>query len=173
LKVHHFRFATREDCNLIARLNRALIDEGADTGPSDFEALKKIIFDGMESGVHRAVLFEDENDRPLAYALFRETSDEIYLSQFMVVSRARRCGIGKRALELLRSSIWSQEKRLTLEVLSGNRAAQRFWHSMGYRDYAVTLEVPRVPPGGQISPLPEDTLPHTWRFSAARSLGKT
>jgi hypothetical protein len=30
-----------------------------------------------------------------------------------------------------------------------------------------------VPPGGQISPLPEDTLPHTWRFSAARSLGKT
>jgi GNAT superfamily N-acetyltransferase len=169
LNVHHFRFATNEDCNLIARMNRALIDEGADTGPSDFDTLKKIIHDGMASGAHSVVLFEDENDRPLAYALFRETSDEIYLSQFLVVSRARRCGIGRRALELLRSTIWSQDKRLTLEVLSGNRAAQRFWHSMGYRDYAVTLEVPRLPPGGHIRPLPEDTLPHTWRFSAARS----
>jgi GNAT superfamily N-acetyltransferase len=142
LDVHHYRFATLDDCNLIARLNRALIDEGADVGPTDLESLHRRVLAGMVSGKQRVVLFEDEGDRLLAYALFEESADEIYLSQFLVVRRARRCGIGRRAVEMLRSTIWSPRKRLTLEVLSGNRGAQRFWRSLGYRDFAVTLELP-------------------------------
>jgi ribosomal protein S18 acetylase RimI-like enzyme len=140
--VHHYRYATPDDCTLVARLNRALIDEGADTGPTDLDALRRRALAGIESGTQRFVLFEDEDDRPLAYALFEEREEEIYLSQFLVVRRARRRGIGRRAIDLLRSAIWHPGKRLTLEVLSGNRAGQRFWRSLGYRDYAVTLELP-------------------------------
>jgi GNAT superfamily N-acetyltransferase len=148
LDLHHYRYATLDDCNLIARLNRALIDEGADIGPTDLEALRARVHTAIVSGKQRIVLFEDEDDRPLAYALFEERPDEIYLSQFLVVRRARHHGIGRKAIELLRTAIWQPGKRLTLDVLSHNRAGHRFWRALGYRDYAVMLELPGQPPVG-------------------------
>ena len=85
------------------------------------------------------VLFEDEGDRPLAMPCSKARTNHLGQFRWCV---ARRCGVGRRAFEMLRSTIWSPRKRLTLEVLSGNRGAQRFWRSLGYRDFAVTLELP-------------------------------
>jgi ribosomal protein S18 acetylase RimI-like enzyme len=56
----------------------------------------------------------------------------------------RRQGIGRRAIDLLRDKIWSQEKRLTVEVLTDNRSGVAFWRSAGYRDYSLALEI--LPP---------------------------
>jgi hypothetical protein len=42
---------------------------------------------------------------------------------------------------VLRSQVWPKTNRLTVDVLAGNRRALRFWHSVGYSDYALSLEV--------------------------------
>jgi predicted acetyltransferase len=63
------------------------------------------------------------------------------LRQLFVVSNQRRKGIGRLAMELLRSKIWPKHKRLTVEVLVQNEAAIAFWRSAGYKDYSLTLEI--------------------------------
>jgi GNAT superfamily N-acetyltransferase len=65
----------------------------------------------------------------VAYALFREQVDEIYLRQLFVVRNRRRQGIGRKAVEILRSQIWPKNKRLTVEVLVANQAGIAFWRA--------------------------------------------
>ena len=77
----------------------------------------------------------------MAYALYREGSDEVYLRQLFVRRDKRRTGLGRRAIGILRQSIWPCQKRLTVEVLCQNAAAIRFWRAMGYQDYSLTLEI--------------------------------
>ncbi len=137
-----YRYATSDDAPLLARLNAQLVEEGADSGPADPGYLEQRMRRWLNSGRDHAVLFEDSRGRLLAYALYEEQAQEIYLRQFLVLDAARRHGIGRQAFRLLRAEIWSARKRLTLEVLSSNRAGYRFWRSLGYRNCAVTLEIP-------------------------------
>lgn len=138
----HYRFAMPHDAPLLARLNTQLIEEGADFGPADLVYLEKRMRRWLNSGHDRAVLFEDQDGRLVAYAVYQEHAREIYLRQFLVLNAARHHGLGRQAFQLLRSEIWSPRKRLTLEVLSSNQAGYRFWRSLGYRNCAVTLEIP-------------------------------
>ncbi len=92
------------------------------------------------AGEYRAVLFEDYGE-VVAYALFRELPDEIYLRQLFVVRNRRRRGIGRRAVEILRSEVWPRTRRLTVDVLVTNQDAVAFWRAVGYADYSLTLEI--------------------------------
>lgn len=94
---------------------------------------------------YRAVIFED-GGAVVAYALFRDQPEEIYLRQLFVVRQCRRQGIGRRAVEVLRSKIWPKTTRLKVEVLVANQRAVNFWRSVGYTDYALSLE---ILPGGR------------------------
>ncbi len=92
------------------------------------------------AGEYRAVVYED-NGEVVAYALFQEQPEEIYLRQLFVVRHRRRQGVGRRAVEILRSEIWPTTKRLTVDVLATNKTAIAFWRSVGYEDYSLTLEI--------------------------------
>src|SRR5262249_33475766 len=95
---------------------------------------------GWLSNEYRAVLYEDGGG-VVAYALFREREQEIYLRQVFVVRDRRRLGIGRRAVAILRSKVWPKTKRLTVEILVTNQKALAYWRAVGYRDYALTLEI--------------------------------
>jgi GNAT superfamily N-acetyltransferase len=82
-----------------------------------------------------------EQEKIIAYALYREGQDEIYLRQFFVITELRRQGIGRAFMRHLIDRIWSAEKRMTVEVLAGNLPAIAFWREMGYRDYAISLKI--------------------------------
>jgi GNAT superfamily N-acetyltransferase len=134
-----FRSATLADCPLLAQLNHQLIqDEGHRnrmTVPELEERMR-----GWLSGEYRAVIYEDGGE-VVAYVLYREQAEEIYLRQLFVVRHRRRQGLGKRAVEILRSQVWPRNKRLTVEVLVVNERAVAFWRAVGYRDYCLTLEI--------------------------------
>jgi predicted acetyltransferase len=89
---------------------------------------------------YTAILFESAG-AVIACALYEEKPEEIYLRQLFVVRQRRRKGIGRQALDLMRSEIWSRNKRLTVEVLVQNEAAVAFWRAMGFRDYCLALEI--------------------------------
>jgi len=156
-----YRFATSDDAALLARLNAQLVKEGADFGPTDPAWLEQRMRGWLDSGHDRAVLFEDRRGQLVAYALYEEQAQEIYLRQFLVRDLARHSGVGRQAFELLRGKIWSAHKRLTLEVLASNRAAYRFWRSLGYRNCAVTLEIPAP----SAAPAQASALPQRWMQS--------
>ena len=134
-----FRPATLDDCALLARLKHELIrDEGHRnpmTGPELEQRMR-----GWISGEYRAIIYEDGGE-VVAYALFREQPEEIYLRQLFVVRHRRSQGIGRWAVDILRSQIWPKTKRLTVEVLVANTRAVSFWRSVGYADYALSLEI--------------------------------
>src|SRR5664279_3982027 len=129
----NFRRATLKDCAALAKLNHQLIrDEGhrnSMTVPELEQRMK-----GWLAAEYAAVLFEQDGE-VVAHALYREQPEEIYLRQLFVMRNRRRQGLGRRAMEILRTQIWPKHKRLTVEVLVQNEAAVAFWRAMGYRDY--------------------------------------
>ena len=135
----NFRRATSSDCALLAELNHQLIrDEGHRNKMMVPELEQRM--KGWLASEYAAVLFENDGE-VVAYALYREQPEEIYLRQLFVVRNQRRKGIGKEAVKILRSEIWPKNKRLTVEVLVQNEAAVAFWRSAGYKDYSLTLEI--------------------------------
>lgn len=137
-----YRIATMEDCRLLAEMNRLLLED--ERHRNRFMTLPQLEerMRGFLSGGYRGVIFQDDAGAVVAYALYREQPDEIYLRQLFVVRDRRRQGHGRRAMELLRSDIWPRNKRLTVDVLLHNTDAIAFWRSVGYKDYLLGLEIP-------------------------------
>ena len=135
----NFRRATLNDCPLLAKLNHQLIrDEGHRNKMMVPELEQRM--KGWLASEYAAVLFENDGE-VVAYALYREQPEEIYLRQLFVVRNRRRKGLGKEAVKILLSKIWPKKKRLTVEVLVQNEASVAFWRAVGYKDYSLTLEI--------------------------------
>jgi ribosomal protein S18 acetylase RimI-like enzyme len=139
------RPATLDDCPLLAKLNHQLIQDEGHRNKMTVSELEQRMQEWL-SGSYRAVVFED-NGEVAAYALYCEKSDEVYLRQLFVVRQRRRQGIGRQAMEMLRSQVWPQDKRLTVDVLVTNERAIAFWRAVGYADYCLTLEIPPASAG--------------------------
>jgi len=95
---------------------------------------------GWLSDEYRAVIFEDGGD-VVAYALYREQPDLVYLRQLFVVRDRRRQGLGRHVVEILRSRVWPKDRRLTVDVLLSNQSGVGFYRSVGYTDYAMSPEI--------------------------------
>ena len=128
-----------DDSPLLAQLNQQLIQDEGHRNRMTLTELERRMR-GWLTNEYRAVLYEDGGE-VVAYALFREQEQEIYLRQLLVVPDRRRQGIGRRAVEILRSQVWPKTKRLTVDVLVTNHSALAFWRAVGYQDYALTLEI--------------------------------
>jgi GNAT superfamily N-acetyltransferase len=137
----NFRIATLDDCRLLAGLNHQLLQD--ERHRNRFMTLPQLEerMRGFLSGEYRGVIFQEDSE-VVAYALYREQPDEIYLRQLFVVRDRRRRGIGRRAIEILRSEIWPKNKRLTVDVLLHDTTAIAFWRAVGYKDYVLGLEIP-------------------------------
>jgi predicted acetyltransferase len=134
-----FRRATVDDCALLAKLNHQLIRDEGHRNQMTIPELEQRM-KGWLASEYEAALFENQEE-VMAYALYREQPDEIYLRQLFVVRNQRRKGIGNEAVNILRTKIWPKHKRLTVEVLVQNQAAIAFWRAVGYKDYCLTLEI--------------------------------
>ena len=134
-----YRFATAADLDRLAEWNHQLIrDEGHRNAMTVAELRERMR--GWLEGEYKAVIFGPQSD-PVAYALFREGTAEVYLRQLFVRRDRRSEGIGREAVGILRERVWPRQKRLTVEVLTANTRAVQFWRSVGYEDYCLTLEI--------------------------------
>ena len=135
----NFRLATLNDCGLLAELNHQLIRDEGHRNKMTVSELEQRMKSWLASE-YAAMLFEN-NREVVAYALYREQAEEIYLRQLFVARNQRRKGIGREAVKILRTKIWPTNKRLTVEVLVQNEAAVAFWRAVGYKGYGLTLEI--------------------------------
>jgi GNAT superfamily N-acetyltransferase len=139
------RRGTRADCALLGALNHQLIQDEGHRNPMTELQLAKRMRLWLSRGGYTAVLFE-EGGALMAYALYREAPDEIYLRHLFVVRHRRRQDVGRRVMRLLFDEIWPRGKRLTVEVLCTNAGAIAFWKAMGYQEYSLCLEIMPQPP---------------------------
>jgi GNAT superfamily N-acetyltransferase len=143
------RRATLDDVQLLAALNHRLIqDEGHRNPMSVVELADRMR--GWLGGAYVAHVFELAG-APVAYALWRDDGDAIYLRQFFVDRAHRRAGVGRAAIRLLLDEVFPRNKRVTVDVLIGNDGGRRFWEAVGFRPYSLTLE--RLPPDAPSGPV--------------------
>src|SRR5207245_1121026 len=90
-----FWFATADDCPLLAELNHQLIQDEGHRSRMRVAELERRMRDWL-AGDYRAVPFEERSE-VVAYALFRELPDEVYLRRLFVLRHRRREGVGRRA----------------------------------------------------------------------------
>jgi ribosomal protein S18 acetylase RimI-like enzyme len=136
-----YRLARMSDVSLLAELNQQLIRDEGHENPMTLPELA----DRMKLWLRRecqAVLFA-RNDEVAAYALYRIDPGWIYLRQFFVSPAHRRQGIGRAAIRILLEAIFPAHTRVTVEVLYHNYRAHEFWRAVGFKDFAVTLEMLR------------------------------
>ena len=136
----NYRLATLADCALLARYNHELIQDEGHRNVMNICALEERMRLWLATD-YEAILFS-QNRETVAYALYREEEDEIYMRHMFVVRHRRRLGLGREALAILRGQIWPAHKRLTVEVLARNAPGVAFWRNVGYRDYSLKLEIP-------------------------------
>ena len=134
-----YRMATQADCALLAGYNHQLIQDEGHRNAANIVELEERMRSWL-AGPYRGVLFLKQRET-VAYALYREDADEIYLRHLFVVRNHRREGVGRVVIDILRSQIWPTHKRLTVEVLVRNTAAVAFWRSVGYQDYSLKMEI--------------------------------
>jgi predicted acetyltransferase len=135
----NYRPATATDCARLAEWNYQLIRDEGHRNPMTVAELEERMRHWI-AGDYTAVLFEHGGEA-VAYALYCEMQQEIYLRHLFVVRMRRRQGIGRAAMDILRHKIWPQHKRLTVEVLAQNATAVAFYRAVGYHDYSLKLEI--------------------------------
>jgi len=134
-----FRIANSEDVELLGDWNQQLIQDEGHRNPMTISQLRERMREWIRDE-YKAAIFSVDGEQ-VAYALYKETASDIYLRQFFVRRDNRGQGVGRNAFLLLRASIWPQDKRLTVDVLAGNMPAIKFWQSLGFKDYCLTLEI--------------------------------
>lgn len=137
-----YRIATVEDAEMLGEMNLQLVQDQkhryADKPVEWFVARMR---EQLLRAPYTAVVFEDDGDGVVAYALYRDDGDDgVYLRQLFVVRGRRREGIGTAAMQRLLEEVWPAGTRITLEVLCGNAAAWGLYRKLGFREYCVTLE---------------------------------
>jgi GNAT superfamily N-acetyltransferase len=132
-----YRAATVADAAVLGRLNHELIRDEGHRNPMGVDALVERMRHWLADEGYEALLGFDGDDL-VAYVLWRDEPDCVYLRQIFVQREHRRQGVA-RHLMLSVFERWPA-KRLTVDVLAGNARALAFWRRMGYRDYAVLLE---------------------------------
>jgi predicted acetyltransferase len=137
-----YRVATADDVSVLSRLNQQLIEDERHRNPMNLTELEKRMRSMLE-GDYTATLFEI-GERVVAYALWTEQPDWVYLRQFFVVRDYRRRGIGAQAVRVLTDEVMPGEKRVRVNVLIGNQPGLEFWRAVGFEDYLITLELERA-----------------------------
>ncbi len=139
-----YRFATLADLPILTKMNRALVEDEQHRHRFKPDAWIEQRMRGFLTSGYKAVLFELD-DEAVAYALYTDHpdhSDTLYLRQIFVDRAYRRQGLGRQAMRILKEEIWPKDKRLTVGALVGNQVALAFYKSVGFRDYALELEIP-------------------------------
>lgn len=134
-----YRRATPADAAYLADMNRLLIQAEGHRNPMNPAELTQRMRNWL-ADEYEAILFRVDQE-VVAYALYRREADHIYLRQFFVHRRHRRQGIGRRAIELLKSEIWPATRPIRVEVLVHNEPAREFWQAVGFAAYSIVLEM--------------------------------
>jgi ribosomal protein S18 acetylase RimI-like enzyme len=136
-----YRIATTDDLSILAKMNKELAED--EQHRNRFMSIPELEerMRGFLKGKYEAIIFEDAGEI-VAYALFCDNGDHIYLRQLFVSRDHRRRGIGRKAMEILKNKILSKNKRITVEVLSHNKSGYAFWRAVGFKDHSIELEMP-------------------------------
>ena len=133
------RFAMVEDADTLGALNAQLIRDEGHRNAMTIPQLVQRMADWLRADCEAAIV--EDRGTFVGYALFRREAEYVYLRQIFVRGEDRRRGIGRRLFQWLLQNAWQTAPRIRIDVLVGNDTGRRFWESIGFREYCVTMEM--------------------------------
>lgn len=134
-----FRIATSQDAATLARLNAELIKDEGHRISMSVSQLERRMADWLGGGYE--VVFIEYSGETVGYVLYRRETEHVVLRQMFIVAAMRRRGIGRSTIDWLRVNACTGVPRLRIEVLTSNPGGIEFWRSVGFQDYAMTMEL--------------------------------
>jgi uncharacterized protein (DUF952 family)/ribosomal protein S18 acetylase RimI-like enzyme len=125
------------ELDLLARFNSELIEDEGSNNRLDRSELRSRMAGFLRSGYEAWIL--DVASHPAGYAILKPNERPLHLRQYFIDRGLRRAGLGARAFVMLQRDLGAES--LTLDVLADNTAATRFWHSLGFADRYVRMEI--------------------------------
>jgi GNAT superfamily N-acetyltransferase len=133
------RSATVEDAETLGGLNAQLIRDERHRNSMTIPQLVERMADWLRAEYAAAIA--EERGTIVGYALFRREAEYVYLRQIFVRAENRRQGIARSLIQWLLQNAWQAAPRIRIDVLVGNEAGRRFWESIGFREYCLTMEM--------------------------------
>jgi ribosomal protein S18 acetylase RimI-like enzyme len=121
----------------LAAMNKQLIIDEGHHNPMTIEQLAERMRNWLQ-GEYSAYIVSVEGEIA-GYCLFRDEGDYMYIRQLFVWEKYRRRGIGQTLVDWLAENIWNGQKT-RMDVLCNNINGIKFWRSIGFADYCITME---------------------------------
>jgi len=126
---------TEEDLDLLAALNKQLIEDERHDNPMNVQELKERMRLFLRTE-YKAYLFKDRKG-VRGYALVNHKRNPLYLRHFFICRDSRRQGLGTAAFRLLLEHLGTGT--IDVEVMFANKPGYAFWKSLGFEERSVYL----------------------------------
>lgn len=131
--------AIEADIPQLAELNRQLMEDEVHPYPLPIDALRARMARWI-AGEYQVLVFRN-GARTAGYAVWRAEDRGAYLRHFFICRDQRRAGLGRAALALLRRDHLPKDRPLQIEATVWNADAIAFWHAIGFKDFALSMEL--------------------------------
>jgi GNAT superfamily N-acetyltransferase len=134
------RRATHNDVPMLARWEALLADEERDLDEMPLAYREARLREWIASAQCIVHVFERQRV-PAGFVIWGTHGPrEVFVRQFYIEPGARRQGLGRSGVSLMRTQVWPRDARISLRVLVGSRAYLAFWRACGFSDFSITLE---------------------------------
>ena len=131
---------TMRDVPKLALLNKQLIDDEKSDNAMNISELESRMKRFLETD-YSAYFFIKES-QIIGYALIRNTSNPVYLRQFLIDRNYRKHHYGTQAFQLLLQSL--DIKEIDLEVLPWNKNGLAFWKHCGFKETCIAMRYKEI-----------------------------
>ena len=124
-----------KDVSKLALLNKQLIDDEKSDNAMNINELECRMKRFLETDYSAWFFIEDS--QIIGYALIRNTSNPVYLRQFLIDRNYRKHHYGTQAFRLLLQCL--DIKEIDLEVLPWNKNGLAFWKHCGFNETCIAM----------------------------------
>lgn len=126
---------TYEDLDVLAKMNKQLIEDEKHDNKMNVEQLKERMNNFINSD-YNAYFFNLGSD-VVGYALVNIKHNPLYLRHFFICREFRRRGYGKLAFENLVRLLGTDT--IDIEVMIWNETGKCFWKTLGFKERSVYM----------------------------------
>lgn len=125
-----------KDVSELALLNKQLIEDEKSDNAMNINELERRMKEFLETDY--SAYFFVEDSQIIGYALVRNTSNPVYLRQFLIDRNYRKRHYGTQAFQMLLKYL--NIKEMDLEVLPWNERGVAFWKHCGFGETCISMK---------------------------------
>jgi GNAT superfamily N-acetyltransferase len=142
----YLRKAEMSDVQLLAEMNKQLIEDECSETPLGLQGLQDRIISWLEAEWQIDLMYFDST--VIGYALYQyrhnlydENRKEVYIRQYFIRREHRNQGLGRVGIKMLREERFKEIETINIDVLESNPKGLNFWKTVGFQPYYTNMRL--------------------------------